>query len=128
MSEAFDVYRRQIEDTPTDSRNIPDKLSQEYEIGTMMVQRARGLDDGWRSQAACSDENVDPDLFFSDVGGNDNSTKKAIKICESCPVQQECLNYALVNNENFGVWGGKTERQRMQLKYSAKRRRMQSLK
>lgn len=33
-----------------------------------------------------------------------------------CPVKQECLVYALVNGEKFGVWGGKSERERNRLR------------
>lgn len=39
----------------------------------------------------------------------------AKKICSSCHVRQECLEYAIVW-EAFGIWGGMTENQRMHLR------------
>jgi hypothetical protein len=37
----------------------------------------------------------------------------AKKICASCPVRQECLNYAIENKLSLGVWGGMTYRERL---------------
>ena len=48
-------------------------------------------------------------MFFPDLGGN---AAKARAICSVCPVQQECLRYALADRESAGVWGGFTERER----------------
>lgn len=35
-------------------------------------------------------------------------TRLAIGVCLSCPVRQECLVTAVVNNEPAGIWGGHT--------------------
>ena len=43
------------------------------------------------------------DLFFSDNTA-DQSLAKAM--CFECPVQFECLEYAIENNEKFGIFGG----------------------
>jgi hypothetical protein len=40
-----------------------------------------------------------------------NNKKKAIEICGLCPVRLKCLEYSL-ENEPFGVWGGKDEYER----------------
>lgn len=61
----------------------------------------------WTEQARC--RGVDPDQFF--LRGAVQS-RGALKICGRCPVQQECLSYAVANDVDFGVWGGLTERQR----------------
>lgn len=53
-----------------------------------------------------------PDAFFPDRGG---STRDAKKICVGCDVKAQCLEYALRNNERFGVWGGLSERERRRL-------------
>jgi WhiB family redox-sensing transcriptional regulator len=37
---------------------------------------------------------------------------KARRICNACPVQMECLDYAIRNREEFGIWGGSTAGQR----------------
>jgi WhiB family transcriptional regulator, redox-sensing transcriptional regulator len=52
---------------------------------------------------------MDPDRFF--VRGIAQA-RPVIRVCERCPVKDECLSYALNNEITFGVWGGLTERQR----------------
>ena len=42
----------------------------------------------------------------------------AVAICDGCPCQSACLNYALTNNITDGIWGGKTERQRLLIRRS----------
>lgn len=39
-----------------------------------------------------------------------------------CPVRDKCLEYACINNESYGVWGGMTAEQRHQLRQRVKRR------
>lgn len=68
-------------------------------------------DDDWQERALCPE--VDPEMFFAEKGG---STKEAKKICGLCEVRQECLDYALDHDERFGVWGGKSERERRRIK------------
>ena len=63
----------------------------------------------WVRHAKCRD--IDPDRFF--VRGA--KQRKAAEICDGCPVVQLCLADALDNNVEFGVWGGRTERQRRAL-------------
>jgi WhiB family redox-sensing transcriptional regulator len=45
----------------------------------------------------------------------------AKQVCEGCPVQEECLEYALEHRIDHGVWGGASERQRRRI---LKRRRV----
>lgn len=68
----------------------------------------------WMLVGRCRDH--DPDVFF--VRGAAQS-KRAIRICERCPVREECLDYALENGIEYGVWGGMTERQRRRLARTA---------
>jgi WhiB family redox-sensing transcriptional regulator len=65
----------------------------------------------WVSQARCL--HADPDTFFPEKGG---STREAKRICAECPVRPQCLEYALENDEKFGIWGGLSERERRKLK------------
>lgn len=58
-------------------------------------------DEPWIVDALCSQ--VDTDLFFPEKGG---STKEAKSVCARCEVREECLNYAMANDERFGIWGG----------------------
>jgi WhiB family redox-sensing transcriptional regulator len=68
----------------------------------------------WYEQAACLDK--DADAFFPEKGG---STRAAKRICATCTVAAECLDYALDNDERFGIWGGLSERERRRLKRRA---------
>jgi WhiB family redox-sensing transcriptional regulator len=65
----------------------------------------------WATEAKCL--NADPDVFFPEKGG---STREAKRICSECPVRDECLEYALEEDERFGIWGGMSERERRKLK------------
>jgi len=38
------------------------------------------------------------------------------KVCLACEVRSDCLEYALANDERFGIWGGLSERERRRLK------------
>lgn len=65
----------------------------------------------WMADALCAE--TDPDAFFPDKGG---SSVEAKRVCARCPVQQECLEYALTHDERFGVWGGASERERRRMR------------
>jgi WhiB family transcriptional regulator, redox-sensing transcriptional regulator len=69
----------------------------------------------WKELGACKGMPVG--VFYPDSTKKDFQVllKKAIGICNGCPVQQECLEYAL-QNERFGVWGGVSERGRVRIK------------
>jgi len=69
---------------------------------------------GWQDQALCAQ--TDPEAFFPEKGG---STREAKRVCRSCEVRAECLEYALENDERFGIWGGMSERERRRLKREA---------
>ncbi len=65
----------------------------------------------WQERALCAQ--TDPEAFFPEKGG---STREAKRICLGCEVRDECLEYALQNDERFGIWGGLSERERRRLK------------
>jgi len=69
---------------------------------------------GWQERALCAQ--TDPEAFFPEKGG---STREAKKVCLSCDVRVECLEYALEQDERFGIWGGLSERERRRLKKRA---------
>ncbi|MEQ6896888.1 WhiB family transcriptional regulator [Microbacterium horticulturae] len=68
----------------------------------------------WQADALCAQ--TDPEAFFPEKGG---STRDAKRICTSCEVRAQCLEYALQNDERFGIWGGLSERERRRLKRQA---------
>lgn len=61
-------------------------------------------------------QEVDGELWFPDIGGRNGDVMLAKKFCEECPVKNECLQFALVNNEQYGIWGGLTLKERLKLK------------
>lgn len=68
----------------------------------------------WMQDASCAQ--TDPDAFFPEKGG---STRAAKSVCAGCGVQAECLEFALRNDERFGIYGGLSERERRALKRRA---------
>ena len=70
-------------------------------------------DDGRAWQALANCLGVDPDLFFPERGA---STREAKEVCRACVVREECLEYAIVNGEKFGIWGGMSERERRRVR------------
>src|SRR4051812_48456188 len=65
----------------------------------------------WQERALCAQ--TDPEAFFPEKGG---STREAKRVCLSCEVRVQCLDYALENDERFGIWGGLSERERRRVK------------
>ena len=57
---------------------------------------------GWKEQGVCA--TVEPEVWFSE--GRTSRTRRALGLCEDCPVRRHCLAFALVFREEFGVWGG----------------------
>ena len=61
----------------------------------------------WKTRGSCID--LPSNLFFP---GKGESHRDAQRVCATCPVRQECLEYALANGIKFGIWGGESERGR----------------
>ena len=72
--------------------------------------------DDWRENSACRD--TDPDLFFpvGTTGPAIEQIENAKAVCRVCDVQQSCLEYALVTNQDSGIWGGTSEEERRALR------------
>ena len=74
-----------------------DLLVNEFEYEWMVHGKCRG---------------ADPSTFFPSDG---TGVERAQRICGSCPVQVECLEYALEHRIEHGVWGGASERERRRI-------------
>ncbi len=83
--------------------------------GLNVIEVAGGTDASaeqeWQERALCAQ--TDPEAFFPEKGG---STREAKRICAGCEVKAECLEYALTQDERFGIWGGLSERERRRLR------------
>ena len=64
----------------------------------------------WMDSAVCAQ--TDPEVFFPEPGG---TAATARRICSVCPVQAECLAYALQHQE-VGIWGGTNARTRQRMR------------
>lgn len=66
--------------------------------------------EAWMDDALCAQ--VDPDAFFPEKGGSNRAAKA---LCASCEVRAQCLAFALAHDERYGIWGGKSERERRRM-------------
>lgn len=59
---------------------------------------------------------TDPELWFPETGGGLGEARVAKKFCSQCPVQTECLTFAMETNQTDGIWGGLTPKERSRLR------------
>lgn len=71
----------------------------------------------WQYAGECN--KYDPEIFFLPTNARDKEKQQRIreakKICASCSVVSECLDYALTTRQKFGVWGGTSEDERRKI-------------
>ena len=70
----------------------------------------------WLTEARCRTE--DPELFFpvGNTGPAVDQIEQAKAVCRECKVTSNCLEYAIKENQDNGVWGGLSEDERKSLK------------
>lgn len=71
----------------------------------------------WMEHASCG--GIPVDMFFPPP--NANVLPEVKRLCRSCEVRSQCLNFAIEYGEWHGVWGGLTTKQR---RHEADRRRL----
>lgn len=93
------------------SRNTPagSTVGGQIDLPTIVV----GQDQSWRDKAACKNY---PELDFTPYALNLTIIKACKKVCATCPVQEECLQWALEADDRFSVCGGFTYKERKKLK------------
>lgn len=83
-------------------------------VGRTAPQSVRiATSEPWMAEAAC--RTVDPELFYPPPGQN-GVVAAAKSICRSCPVQLDCLRFAVDNREPHGIWGGLSANERRRLR------------
>ena len=97
-----------------DEERVDDDARAELSLLDLAGQDSDDAELSWQERALCAQ--TDPEAFFPEKGG---STREAKKVCASCDVKAECLEYALANDERFGIWGGLSERERRRIKKQA---------
>jgi WhiB family redox-sensing transcriptional regulator len=80
-------------------------------ISRMHIDTITPADSTWQAQALCAQTGAD--FFFPEPG---SSVREAKRICGMCEMRSACLEYALAHDERFGVWGGLSEKERLQLR------------
>jgi WhiB family transcriptional regulator, redox-sensing transcriptional regulator len=72
------------------------------------------MDTTWRDAATCID--TDTEFFFPAgvTGAALDQAERAKAVCASCPVREQCLDWALATGQDPGIWGGLTEDERRQ--------------
>lgn len=61
----------------------------------------------WMRHAAC--RGLDTNIFFPDRG---DDYRPAKRICNECPVREQCLEYSFEIPQVIGIWGGITGKER----------------
>lgn len=78
--------------------------------GVKLFRMNAVLDTDWMAAGNCADK--PPSLFFPSDGVG---VEVAKRVCVDCPVRTQCLEYALENRIDHGVWGGTSERERRRI-------------
>jgi WhiB family redox-sensing transcriptional regulator len=80
----------------------------------MLSQTTTATD--WRARSACLQ--ADPELFFpvGSTGPAVRQVDQAKRVCAGCQVRSACLEWALDQRQDHGVWGGLTEDERRSLR------------
>lgn len=72
----------------------------------------------WMRDGAC--RNVKDIDFFPETMTSPDAAR-AVALCNSCPVQEKCARYAMVNDIEYGIWGGLSPRARREIATSRTR-------
>lgn len=79
-------------------------------IGVVAAEEGRRMSNEWMASARCRD--LPPATFFPT---NSTGVVAARRVCASCDVSAQCLEYALEQHLDHGIWGGTSERQRRKI-------------
>lgn len=66
----------------------------------------------WRLRSACQEAPMADLIFFPPNG---RSINEALSYCNRCEVRETCLEEALDNDIDFGIWGGLSAKDRRKI-------------
>jgi WhiB family redox-sensing transcriptional regulator len=89
---------------------VKNRTASQFSLGALGPLLDMETPKNWQDLAAC--QYTDPEVFFPVKGGTSAPAKR---ICAACAVRMECLEFALDNDERFGVFGGTSEAQRRRI-------------
>ena len=66
----------------------------------------------WRELGSCREHATS--LFFpiGQTGDAEAKIARAKKVCQTCAVSEQCLEFAITTNQEYGIWGGHDEEER----------------
>ncbi len=108
--ESADISQKSAEAQPVEQTNIAIPLTKKFDIskGLCRISQADDTTDELHSAMVSSMVKV---MFPNSGRGVDD----AREVCFECPVKSECLEFALANGIEHGVWGGESERSRRRI-------------
>jgi len=78
----------------------------------------------WTQRSLCAEKvragKAHPDDWFPRRGSDINVIRRALAICDECPVIEPCREWAVKHNE-YGIWGGWTSKRLRQVHYETSR-------
>lgn len=82
----------------------------------------------WVKDAACRGRAIKQESsheFFPTKGehGFTAATETALQLCARCPVKEECLDFAVRNGIEYGIFGGLTGRERRNIRKRSRKDR-----
>ena len=114
----FDIPMSRPADTPGMRRSIEALKAWRMETADQSLTYHEWDKDGWRDRANC--KGINANLFFPERGDNHHDINAAKRVCKSCEVREQCLEYALAAGEKIGIWGGMSERERRRIRSTAR--------
>lgn len=81
----------------------------------------------WRKQGLCHNQPHLTALFYPPTEDQPNGWQlpatisgwhAAKALCAQCPVRENCADYAMTTNQDYGVWGGMTTPERRKIRRS----------
>ena len=79
------------------------------------------MNEPWRLRASCRTEPTESFFPEREGGRGTQLAAEAQAVCHTCPVRQQCLDYALSDAAIFGIWGGTTDQDRRRIRRERRR-------
>lgn len=76
----------------------------------------------WAERGACL--GLEPELadrLFFPGQADHAEMREAKRICATCPVKTDCLEFAVTTNQDCGIWGGTSEAERRRIRRRRRR-------
>jgi WhiB family redox-sensing transcriptional regulator len=77
----------------------------------------------WQEKGLCNDLKNTEIFFYEEQERGPDKEKRislAVACCNACPVIETCRQFALDTHQDYGIWGGLTEEQRLAIRRKTK--------